>query len=360
MTSHNRLKLWTALALCIGGVDPGSARAVAGEPVLMNAGGGPRPSPIVVSSMGPGVIPGDDRHFLYCTIKNPLGVPVHLPVPLLGHGRPNLTLTVEKDGAEEVTYCHARAGREEHAAIYTPVLQLPPRQETILVKWFVPWTPGTYSYTLRLSNTLHRRKINRIVQKPARTGFPLFSSEEAVEAIPMVWVGDVTMRGTFTVSERVYVRTERNLAHLRATVTDTHTPPHKRVLALRGICEMRHSWATDALIAIERQTRTEEVLHSLVLAQLHDMAYRGTGYRALSSFAEIAAKRDAPVTERVLCIDVLLTFARNKHIKDEGRVIHVVTREERKIATDALAALRANTDVEPEQVRHLLEPPEDE
>lgn len=355
-SSDRRLVL---LALFVGALAFADGRAAS---VVIGPDGKPMDYPYLeVSTSGGSTDVGAVHNVGFDCVRNKGKMTIRIPAPSLGYGEgdPLISLRVtNEDGAEAVTYLSGRRRPKHPRAVphTPPVLVIEPGDEIVLAAAVVPWSGGKHRYTIQLSNTITKRYVSRWVT----TGFP--GLEPVQEPIPNVWVGTLKMEGSFFVREWASAEADKTLAGLRMKALDKGAPLRERCAAIASMVNLRHVYATDALMAVEKETRKDRIMHPQVVKALYDITYHGTGYRAVQRFAELALKRDVHVAERALCIDVLTTFATWKHLKHDGRIIHVVTREETKAAQTAIQKLKARITDEPEEIQQLLrrapDPPE--
>jgi hypothetical protein len=277
---------------------------------------------------------------------------VRIPMPRFNDGFHLLQLKVENAaGAEEVTYSAGGAptpppGEREGDTDYIPLLTIPPHDNTSLYVRCTPWAPGEYRFRIEFENPMATRRFRRIIG-----GIPSWR----LEPIPDVWVGKEVFVGSFTVGEDAAEEIRQSLEPLRLVALDTGKPLRERSAVLIALVEMRHIYATEALQVIEKETRKDPAFHPHAVKALYDIALHGTGYRALPVLAALALDRTLPLPERLLCADVLATFASQKDLRYKDRIIHVVSYQERGTATGALQKLKADGAQEPPEMRKLLD-----
>jgi hypothetical protein len=285
---------------------------------------------------------------------------IHMPLLPVITGQPMVKVKLKKlDGAEPVTYPHEGGpvwDLEGRPPSWPALLAFPPNTETVLpTAPFVLWEPGEYSYEFESEN----RITNRLDWAKPTHGIPRM----AITPIPNVWEGRLVFSGRCTVEmseDGPPGEVEETLNRLRDAALNTRRPLGKRCTALTALVDMRHVYATNVLTEIEKAARTDGVFHLFAVKALYDMACCGTGYRSLAVFAELAMDAAQSVPVRVLCVDALLEFARRTDLRHGGRVIHVITTEEKQAARQAVEKLRANADQLPQEIRGLLRSAEPE
>ena len=288
-----------------------------------------------------------EKSFVPVMIRNRGNAPLWIPL----RGEPACTGSVivlkvrKKDGGEEVSYPTTTHVAKADQPDQLPILILRnDRQFNWLSTWFIPWSPGDYEYNLTVDNSI-REMLERVCTQDEHG---LTSFVKKLQPIPNVWVGKATFSGAFRVEDALTNRPEElggtrlrvRLESLTADVLNKGLPLNARLGFLAALVKMRHVYACDALLTVEKETRGDAVMHPGAVRALHQMAYCGTGYRALSRFAELAQGKDLLADERALCLDALETFARRREIIHEGRTIHIVTEEEKKLAQIALDQLK--------------------
>jgi hypothetical protein len=314
-------------------------------------------------------------------IRNGGHLPIHIPVSPVVSPSSTLWLKVTREGAEEVTYGHQPAsfGFEKG---WANLIVIPPHSTHVLYAWFVPWAPGKYECIVTLRNTEKVTTRHGYFPNPEGPGMVYRRSDEP---IPNVWVGECSFRifpiepGFDTVAHENAVKEHLafppreewyvfdlngQLEKLRESVLSYPGAPLRRATqAIDSLVAMRHVFAVDTLVSLEKETRERlgrgeaydrELLHHEVVSALRRMVYSGAGYRALPTFVSLALDKGQYTDKRLLCIDVLCSFAHSKAIERDGRVIHVITEVEGAIAREALKKLHEAGRDEPEEVARAL------
>lgn len=154
---------------------------------------------------------------------------------------------------------------------------------------------------------------------------------------------------------------QSELETLEGVVLDDRRPLGPRLGALSSLVEMRHVFATDALVRIENETRDDRLIHTHVVRALHDMAFKGTGYRELVLFGYIAADKRTTTQERILCLDVLSTYAKYGEFPPRPStwcfgqsIVHVVTEKEKEGAARILKRLERDLELGRGGIEKLL------
>jgi len=279
---------------------------------------------------------------------------VQMPLMPMITGQPVVTIMLVKlDGSEPVTYPHEDGWRHElgrQPPTFPGLLTFLPKSWTTLVSApFIVWEPGNYRYTVTLENRFTKRLG---WGKPVQ-GIP----RGATTAVPNVWVGRMTFTGEarFGVSEAGAPRkVEETIERCRQRALNTDRSLSDRCMSLTTLVEMRHVYATDVLSAIERESRTGDLFHIFTVKALYDMTFHGTGYRCLPTFVTLALDTQQSLPVRVLCTDVLMTFAYAENLRHGTRVFHVVSAQEKAMASEAIQKLEAMRDQLPQELQALL------
>lgn len=337
---------------CVSRLVPGQV-APEDEPVVISEGKS-LPSPLQMTQSSGSYQIGSPE-VMCLGILNPGHGKLVVRIPFLPMitGEPFLAIRVmNEDGAEAVSYLGEEAPPfelGEDPPDYPVFLTISPGEYPhVTSPEFVLWEPGEYAYRIELRNRISKQRVMTLAK-----GLPI--TRVADVPIRNVWVGRVVFEGKLAVEEGASEKLKKTLGSLRADALDPRKPILDAYKALTALVEMRHIYATDTLMAIEKETRVEKVYHTVVLKALCDIAYHGTGYRALRLFAELALDHNATPLDRVLCVHVLATFGRSKTLSHKGRVFHVVGAGERELAQKALAKLRAGTGDLPADLANALE-----
>jgi len=304
-------------------------------------------SPLSARGAKPLITSPGQKCYVSMTVENRSASAVSIPLPcVLNSAGDILSLKAAgKDGAETVSYPKT-VNILPHSE-YLPVITIRPRSTIVLSTWFIPWVSGTYNYEITLSNSAATRRVLKGTKAQGDVKTRSFGWSD--ESIPDVWTGKLAVKGKVVVGETLYGKKEAErfkelgafdlkqvLNNLRNTALNETTPLRNRLSALSSLQEMRHQFATDTLIDIEQQSRMSPTIHHAVISALYKMALCGTGYKALPIFRTIALDPRAALPEKTLCVDALQTFAREAELRSGGRLVHVVTPEQKRFAKEAL------------------------
>lgn len=252
-------------------------------------------------------------------------------------------------------------------------IHIPPHGQMYMATWFVPWSSGVYHYRMTLRNDQSTCSVLSV----EKTQEGLYIPKNTQASIPNVWVGEVTVSGSLEVyspipKEGFSPEDIANIRKLDDHSKEGYAPYLKalelmtvgaegnvtlsdRITAVGELGRLKHEHATDALVQLLHRVKDEKMIRSIVVRALYDITLCGTGYRAIGTISQIAADKTYASVDRLLCIDLLRVFVKQDVLREGGRVLHKITKEERAIALETISRLREGSEQEPPEINSLLD-----
>lgn len=311
------------------------------------------------------------------SVRNDGNVPIRFPLQYLPSSTVSLiSIRVKSVGGGEqasypVVYADTRTGLSEGH------VEIAPHETANFSTWFIPWVAGEYQFRVTLKNEV-RNAWGDIPVGPDEQGMRWV--EHGKRPIRNVWVGEYTYSGTyrinpidassFPLTKKEYkLKAKKHFLEgtglwgapvvwqvneLKRAALDAQKVLPDRINALNTLVGLRHMYATQALQDIEKKTRSDKVLHPLAVKSLCDMVSYGSGYLSLFTLCEIALDKKMTANERVLCLRMIEVFATKKELRHDGRVFHVIRKEDATLARGTIQVLRERTVDQDPVVRPLL------
>jgi len=315
------------------------------------------------------------------------GAPIFIDIMVENNGTMNINLPLGGEfmsTANNIVIIVSKAGGCQEADcpryekyIYEPegmttvgqVAEIKPGEMVAFRTWFAPWSDGEYTFKVTFANKITKKLREKPIWFNKEKKKRVIGIEYVEDRISNVWVGKIEKKGKVKIStyedinERLKPKDHnidekgkklmQKLSEMKRNASNQEIPISQKLSILSSIVEMHNMYATRTLMGIERETRGQ-AFNRYVVRSMYDMINEGSGYLALKVFIEIALDGKRELGVRMLSVDAIMRFAKEKEIRRGKINIHIISEKERQNAKSAIARLIYKNGELPREIREIL------